>query len=57
MSQYINSLEIGSFLKMRGPFGKLNYFGDGNFKILKKFKLKTFNLITRTKKINRNQEN
>ena len=42
MSQYINSLEIGSFLKMRGPFGKLNYFGDGNFKILKKFKPLTY---------------
>jgi NAD(P)H-flavin reductase len=42
MSQYLNDLELGQSIKVRGPFGKLSYFGDGNFKILKKFKPPTF---------------
>ncbi len=42
MSQYLNGLELSQSIKVRGPFGKLSYFGDGNFKILKKFKPLTF---------------
>jgi NAD(P)H-flavin reductase len=42
MSQYLNDLPIGSNLNVRGPFGKLSYFGDGNVKILKKFKPLTY---------------
>jgi cytochrome-b5 reductase len=42
MSQYLNELEIGSTIKVRGPFGKLSYFGDGHVKILKKFKPLTY---------------
>jgi NAD(P)H-flavin reductase len=42
MSQYLNDLPIGANIKVRGPFGKLSYFGDGNVKILKKFKPLTF---------------
>jgi cytochrome-b5 reductase len=34
MSQYLNDLEIGESIKVRGPYGKLTYLGDGNFKIL-----------------------
>lgn len=34
LSQYLNDLEIGSFIDVRGPFGKLTYLGDGDFKIL-----------------------
>lgn len=42
MTNYINNLELGQTITVRGPFGKLNYLGDGNFKILKKFKPLTF---------------
>lgn len=42
MSQYLNDLGLGTSIKVRGPFGKLSYFGDGNFKILKKFKPMSF---------------
>lgn len=42
MSQWLNELEIGKSIKVRGPFGKLSYLGDGNFKILKKFKPLTY---------------
>jgi NAD(P)H-flavin reductase len=34
MSQYLNDLELNNSLKVRGPFGKLTYLGNGNFKIL-----------------------
>jgi len=42
MSQYLNSVPIGDNIKVRGPFGKLSYFGDGYFKILTKFKPATY---------------
>jgi len=42
MSQYLNEIPIGDCIKIRGPFGKLSYFGDGNFKILTKFKPITY---------------
>jgi len=42
MSQYLNDLAIGESIKVRGPFGKLNYRGDGAFKILTKFKPPTY---------------
>jgi len=43
MTQYLNDLELtNSAIKVRGPFGKLTYLGDGYFKILKKFKPLTF---------------
>jgi cytochrome-b5 reductase len=42
MSQYLNDLELFNTIKVRGPFGKLTYLGDGNFKILKKFKPLTY---------------
>jgi cytochrome-b5 reductase len=42
MSQYLNDIPIGSNINVRGPFGKLSYFGDGNVKILKKFKPLTY---------------
>jgi len=42
MSQYLNDLNIGESIKVRGPFGKLTYFGDGSFKILTKFKPLTY---------------
>ena len=34
MSQYLNDLPLERSIKVRGPFGKLNYLGNGNFKIL-----------------------
>jgi cytochrome-b5 reductase len=42
MSQYLNELPIGDSIKVRGPFGKLTYLGDGLFKILTKFKPITY---------------
>ena len=42
MSQYLNDLPIGANIKVRGPFGKLTYYGDGAFKILTKFKPLTY---------------
>lgn len=42
MSQYVNDLDLGQSIKVRGPFGKLSYFGDGNFRILKKFRPLTY---------------
>jgi NAD(P)H-flavin reductase len=42
MSQYLNELSLNSNIKVRGPFGKLQYLGDGHFKILKKFKPLTY---------------
>lgn len=41
MSQYLNDMNIGEFINVRGPFGKLKYFGDGNFEQLVKFKPRT----------------
>ena len=34
MSQYLNGLKSGDTVKMRGPFGKASYHGDGRFEIL-----------------------
>ncbi len=34
MSQYLNDIPLDSYINVRGPFGKLTYLGDGNFKIL-----------------------
>ena len=34
MSQYLNDIPLGSNIRVRGPFGKLTYYGDGNVKIL-----------------------
>jgi cytochrome-b5 reductase len=42
MTNYLNNLDLGQSITVRGPFGKLTYLGDGNFKILKKFKPLTF---------------
>ncbi len=42
MTNYLQELQLGQHINIRGPFGKLSYFGDGNFKILKKFKPLTF---------------
>lgn len=42
MSQCLNSLMIGDSIKVRGPFGKLTYFGDGSVRILTKFKPLTY---------------
>lgn len=42
MSQYLNDLKLEEFIKVRGPFGKLTYLGDGNFKILTKYKPLTY---------------
>jgi NAD(P)H-flavin reductase len=42
MTNYLNELDLGQSITVRGPFGKLTYLGDGNFKILKKFKPLTF---------------
>jgi cytochrome-b5 reductase len=42
MSQYLNDLPFEESISIRGPFGKLNYLGDGYFKILTKFKPLTY---------------
>lgn len=42
MSQYLNDLQIGESIKIRAPFGKLTYLGDGSFKILTKLKPLTY---------------
>ena len=34
MSQYLNNLKVGQNVKIRGPFGKASYFGDGKFEIM-----------------------
>ena len=34
MSQFLNDRVISETIKVRGPFGKLTYLGNGNFKIL-----------------------
>mmetsp|Transcript_15889 Transcript_15889/g.23944 ORF Transcript_15889/g.23944 Transcript_15889/m.23944 type:complete len:294 (-) Transcript_15889:180-1061(-) len=35
MSQYIDSLKIGQKVRIRGPFGKIHYRGNGHFDISK----------------------
>lgn len=42
MSQYLNDLKMGESIKVRAPFGKLTYLGDGSFKILTKLKPLTY---------------
>lgn len=37
MTLYLDSLEIGKTIDVRGPFGKFQYLGDGECKILTKF--------------------
>mmetsp|Transcript_10986 Transcript_10986/g.15282 ORF Transcript_10986/g.15282 Transcript_10986/m.15282 type:complete len:295 (+) Transcript_10986:80-964(+) len=36
MSQYVDSLNVGDTLKIRGPFGRIHYQGKGVFEIRKK---------------------
>jgi len=38
LTQYLNKLNVGQTVKIRGPFGKASYFGDGRFEIIKSFK-------------------
>ena len=33
MSQYLDSLEIGDYVDIRGPSGKLTYLGRGEFSL------------------------
>mmetsp|Transcript_26217 Transcript_26217/g.26108 ORF Transcript_26217/g.26108 Transcript_26217/m.26108 type:complete len:165 (+) Transcript_26217:595-1089(+) len=40
MTQYLEKLPIGEYLKMEGPMGKLSYLGCGNFYISKKYHIK-----------------
>lgn len=35
MTQYLNDLKIGETIDFRGPSGRLNYNGNGNFSIKK----------------------
>merc|ERR1711957_91180 len=42
MSQNLNDIKLNESIKVRGPFGKLTYLGEGNFKILKSFKPLTY---------------
>jgi len=42
LSQYLYKLNIGDIVKIRGPFGKIVYLGDGTFEILKTFKPLTY---------------
>jgi nitrate reductase (NAD(P)H) len=34
MSQFLHQLSLERSIKVRGPFGKITYLGNGNFKIL-----------------------
>lgn len=34
MSQHLHSLELEQNIQVRGPFGKITYLGNGDFKIL-----------------------
>ena len=36
LTQYLNSVPIGDKVKFSPPFGKVSYFGDGNFSLLGK---------------------
>ncbi len=38
MSQYLNEIALQDTIKVRGPFGKLTYLGEGNFKFQTKIK-------------------
>ena len=42
MSQFLNNVSLNENIKVRGPFGKLTYLGEGNFKILTKYKPLTY---------------
>jgi len=42
LSQYLHKMKIGEEIKIRGPFGKIVYMGDGTFEVLKVFKPMTF---------------
>jgi len=42
MTQFLHDMNLEDHIRIRGPFGKLNYLGDGNFKILKKYKPLTY---------------
>lgn len=33
MSQHLATIDIGSTINIKGPFGRLTYFGDGIVKI------------------------
>lgn len=37
MSQYLNDLPLHSTIMVRGPFGRLSYYGDGLVRIGYKF--------------------
>jgi NAD(P)H-flavin reductase len=32
LTQHLDSLELGSMIRMRGPIGRLMYYGNGHFK-------------------------
>ena len=34
MSQYFFKLKLGETIKIRGPFGRSSYYGDGRFEIM-----------------------
>ena len=40
MTQYLEKMPIGQYLKIEGPKGKLNYIGCGNFYIQKKYNVR-----------------
>lgn len=40
MTQYLEKLPVGEYLRMEGPKGKLNYVGCGNFFISRKYHIK-----------------
>ena len=40
MTQYLEKLPAGEFMKIEGPKGKLSYLGHGNFYISKKYHIK-----------------
>jgi hypothetical protein len=33
LTQWLDSLELNTFVKMRGPIGRFFYFGNGEFKL------------------------
>ena len=40
MTQYLEKMPIGEYMKMEGPKGKINYIGCGNFYIQKEYNIK-----------------
>jgi nitrate reductase (NAD(P)H) len=40
MTQYLEKLPVGEYVKMEGPKGKINYIGRGNFYISKQYHIK-----------------